>query len=141
MGVISFPTHMAQALEEKADKKGRILVTDALKVVSDFFHWDDEVQQDRRGWKYLQLAKVTERSILNGRYCAVCPQPIEVGDSVAFRRNTIDDAAAYDHFLTIHVRCLRRLVERAEPDDDLEAFDRERERIQKTGELWPSKSS
>lgn len=141
MGVISFPSRMNRAFEEKADKKGRILVSDALQVVSEFFHWNDEVNQDRRAWKKLQLAKVTDRSVLNGRGCAVCPNPILVGDSVAFRRNTIDDAAAYDHFLTIHVRCLRRLVERAEPDDDLEAFNRERERIRLTGELWPSKSN
>ena len=88
--------------------------------------------------KRLRVMQVTDQSVLVGECCAACPKRVESGQWVAYRRNSIEEALSYEHYFLIHVRCMAALVGKAGRDLDEVAFDAERERIMKTGQLWPS---
>lgn len=89
----------------------------------------------------MRLARVTTNSPFVGERCKACPRLIESGQSIAYRRNTLDEALAHEHYFILHVRCMERLVKRAQPDHDVVAYKQERQRIINSGDLWQSASS
>lgn len=89
----------------------------------------------------MKLMQVSKRSALHGVKCKVCPRTAQEGQWVAYRRNSLADAPAYDSYFLMHVHCMQVLVERAGPDEDEMAFEKTRQRIVESGRLWVNTSN
>jgi hypothetical protein len=77
----------------------------------------------------LRLGVVAKKSVLTSFSCAVCGRGVKAGEQVAQRRNSLEQAPAYEHYLVLHVSCMSKLVDRAKPEPAELAYDEARKRF------------
>lgn len=89
----------------------------------------------------MNVCRPTERSSLVGQLCLHCGKRVQAGEDLIARRSALGEAPGYMSYFVLHVACARILVERAPKELFEIEYEKERERILATGELWPSTSN
>ncbi len=88
----------------------------------------------------MRVTKLKDTSVLVGTICAHCSKKTKTGQSVAYRRNGLQDAPAQNHWFALHISCMISLVEKAEPDNDVieheKTYEQAHKRILEIGKSW-----
>lgn len=82
-----------------------------------------------------RFTSVSPNSPLNGKKCSACRKIVRPGQRIKYRRNSLDEAPAYDHYLVIHVDCMGEPSKSESKKIDL-SFRQAKERFTELDEEW-----